>query len=454
MSTTINALPVLPARRRAAIREDSLFRRVRTWWVLVALFLIAQENGLFTVQDNTYYSLKTVKEYYESSASLLALTILLWVTCGLLMVGHIRRTLRQMVQQKALLAVVAFACLSTFWSQVPLVTFRHAVLLSFMCIFAWFFATYYSPSDQMRILLAAGVIVSLASVAMVLFFPQYGMASGGEWKGVLAQKNRFGLTIFFLFAGLPFCRLSSRRRVLAVALEALLPVALILLSQSRTSLVLAFILVAARIFGPWMTRMRRDQIPFLLWFVLFGALIVPLGLFAGRSLILSMLGRDITLTGRTEHWSLLVSYAMQHMWLGYGYQGFWTGTTGDSGRFIAMVGAGMRGADNGYVDLLLQFGLIGIGLLLVILALCMRDFRRLFREPSIPLAAFWYAGVLAAIFVGDITETMFWVPNGILTFMLVVACVGLRNLAAHDGYLPDERSESDSTQPAGSIGSW
>jgi O-antigen ligase len=332
-----------------------------------------------------------------------------------------------MVEQKAMLAFGALAYISALWSQDPLLTSRKATLLFLAFAFAWFFATYYSPTDQRRLILAAGVIVALASVAMVILLPEYGIASLGEWKGVFGQKNSMGLSIFFLFSGLPFCPIASRRQLLAVAGQAILPIGLILLAQSRTSLILAIVLTAVRVLGPLLARSRRDKFPFILYVSFVGISLTALVVTIGRDIILPLLGRNETLTGRTDHWAILSTFAIQHLWLGYGYSAFWTGT-GDSLRVFTKVGAVMNGADSGYLETILQFGLVGVGLLLIVLLVAARDFVRLFRRASVPLIAYWYAGLILVTVVGSFTEDLFLNSTGITTFVFVVACAGLRNL--------------------------
>jgi exopolysaccharide production protein ExoQ len=434
VSATLTSLTTAPTRIYALNEDPSLFHRVRTWWLLLALFLMAQGNGLFTRQDNTYFTIPAKQQELEGTYVLLLLTGLLWVICAGLMAKGIGPTLRMMLKQKAVLAFAVLAYLSTLWSQDPQLTFRKATLLFLAFAFAWFFATYYSPADQMRLILAAGVIVALTSIAMALLLPQYGIASGGEWKGVFGQKNRLGLSIFFLFAGLPFCRISSGRRLLTLAVQAILPVGLILLSQSRTSLILAVVLIAVRIFGPYIARRRRDQLPFVLYTAVFGIPLIGFVIVAAKDIVLPLLGRESTLTGRTDNWALIATYAFRHLWLGYGYNAFWTGT-GDSLQLMARIGAAMIGSDSGYLDTMLQFGLVGMGLLLLVLLISVRDFARLFRRASVPLIAYWYVGLILATFIGTFTEALFLPPVGITTFIFVVACAGLRSLSHENALL-------------------
>lgn len=193
---------------------------------------------------------------------------------------------------------------------------------------------------------------------------------------------------------------------------------------------MAVLLVGFRILCPIIVRIRREAIPFLLFGALFGVVIGLIGL----SALLSLVGRDLSFTGRTHEWKVIFPFALTHFWFGYGYQGFWTGTEGDSGRVDAILGAVTTVADNGYLDIMLQFGVLGIGMLVVMLAISVRDFLLLLRRSSVPLIAFWYAGIIFIVFVGSCTEGMFWMPVRIIPFMLTLACAGIRNLTDRRDY--------------------
>jgi exopolysaccharide production protein ExoQ len=425
MSATLAAAPVTSTTTYGKASDPLLFRRVQTWWLLLGLFLVAQGNGILSVQGK-HESLKVLKKITEGSGGfLLVLTVLMSAICVGMIVTHLGPTVRLMQRQKAVLAFALLAFISTVWSQVPGLTFRKATLLFLMIAFGWFFAASYPPADQMRLLLALGVIMALMSIAWVIILPNYGISEDGEWKGVFGQKNFLGSTMFYLFSGLLFSRIACRRRLLMVSLQAIVAIGLILLSRSRTPLLMAVILVAVRVVGPLLPRLRREAIPFALYCLVLALAMIPMTL----GIVLPLIGRDLTFTGRTHEWAVIFPFALKHLWLGYGYEGFWTGTSGDSGSVLATLGAGLGMADSGYLDLMLQFGLLGLGLLLVLLIACARDYLTLLRRPPVPLLAHWYAGLVLATFAGGVTEGMFWMPIRIVPFMLVIACAGLRNIS-------------------------
>jgi exopolysaccharide production protein ExoQ len=420
------ALPVRTTVSEIYFWDDDpfLFRRLKTWLLLLSLFLLASGNGFVSEQPKYGFTLKAVRAEGEPRDKLVYFTIAMLLIGVGIMARWIRPTIRQMLRQKHVLAFALLAIISTVWSQVPDQTIRKAILLLFSMVFAWFFSTYYSPADQIRILIALGAGVVVSSIAWVILLPQYGMSYSGDWKGIFGQKNLLGSSIVFLFSGAIFFRAPSRLDLLKWVVPSMFPLGLLIMSQSRTSWVLAILLVGFRILGPIIVRIRREAIPFMLFSAVFGVIIALVGL----SAVLSLVGRDLSFTGRTHEWKVIFPFALTHFWFGYGYQGFWTGTQGDSGRVDAILGAVTTVADNGYLDIMLQFGVLGIVMLVVMLAISIRDFLRSLRRSSVPLVAFWYTGIIFIVFVGSYTEGMFWMPVRIIPFMLTLACAGLRNL--------------------------
>jgi O-antigen ligase len=330
-----------------------------------------------------------------------------------------------MRKQKTVLAFAVLAFLSAFWSQAPTLTLRKSLILFFYFLFSWFFVTYYRPKDQMRLLLVLGVIMGLGSVFWGIFLPKYGVHATGEWKGIFGQKNMLGEAMFYLFSALPFAPIHNWRRLRTVAFQALLPLALILLSNSRTSLFMSFVVVAVRVLGTLLARARREAIPFLLYSAGIAVAIVPVTV----GIILPLLGRDLSFTGRTNYWSLLLPLALKRLWLGHGYQAFFTGPGGEPGPVVFGTGTGpIFSADNGYLDIGLQCGLAGLALIVAMLIVSAVDFLALLRRRSVPLAAFWYGGLMIATFVGSVTENLFWKPTRITPFMFALASAGLASL--------------------------
>ena len=409
--------------------DPRLFYRARTVLTVLALAVMADANGLFTRQDETYWSVKKLNTAFQSNPILALVTSAMWLLVVALMFGRVRLALRRLLRHRTILVWAVLAPVSALWSQVPDLSARRGMFLAMAFVFAWFIVDFYTPREQARILIAVGILVGVASLLMALVLPEYGIASGGEWKGVFGQKNRLGLSIFYLFSSLPFRAFASNRRFLRLGLEVVLPLGLIVMSQSKTSLILTAVLIGVRVLGPHIARRRRDQLPFLVFALVVGLPLLIIAASAAQAFLLGLIGRDPTLTGRTEHWSLLLTFVARHPVLGYGYEGFWIGA-GDSLDVVRSLHAVMTGSDSAFVDTMLEFGLLGLVLLIAVFAGAVRDIVKLGRMASPPLLGYWYAGVILATMVGSVTEILFLPYDGVVSFIFVLCCAGLRKMTS------------------------
>ena len=432
MSTLVSVISPPASAKWVEATDPSLFRRPRTWWFLVALFLITDSGGLFTTQGmhpGAGIGQGGNGEVDQSAASVSIMLNSIWVICMGLMFGFARPILNQMAKQKVVLSFLVLAFLSTFWSQAPNMTIRKSILLALYLLFAWYFTSYYTPADQMRLLIALGVIMGVASVFWAIALPGYGVHGTGEWKGIFGQKNMLGTAMLFLFSPLPFRPIANFRELRRVCLIGLLPIGLIMLSQSRTSLIMAVILVALRICGPIFIGLKKERMPLVVFLLVIGLAMIPISI----GIILPLLGRDLTFSDRTTYWALLVPYAKKHLWLGYGYQAFFVDRAGQFGSVTGITSfKELISADNGYLDVWLECGLVGVATLFALFAASVSDFFAVARRPRVPLAAFWYAGLILSIYFGGITDNIFWKPIRMMPFILAAACAGLANIKTND----------------------
>jgi exopolysaccharide production protein ExoQ len=78
--------------------------------------------------------------------------------------------------------------------------------------------------------------------------------------------------------------------------------------------------------------------------------------------VLTALGKDPTLTGRTALWQAVWSSIMERPWVGYGYGAFWTGWQGPSRAVFESVAWEPPHAHNGILDLWLSVGFVGVAI--------------------------------------------------------------------------------------------
>ena len=72
------------------------------------------------------------------------------------------------------------------------------------------------------------------------------------------------------------------------------------------------------------------------------------------------LGKDPTLTGRTQIWKSVGAEIMKHPILGYGYCAFWRGYQGESANSALTNGWAVTSAHNGFLQTWLTLGAVGL----------------------------------------------------------------------------------------------
>src|SRR5208337_4048948 len=78
--------------------------------------------------------------------------------------------------------------------------------------------------------------------------------------------------------------------------------------------------------------------------------------------LLNMLGRDASLTGRTNLWTAVMIAIGRRPLLGYGYDAFWQGLRGESLQAAINAGWLPIHSHNGYLELALGLGIPGLAL--------------------------------------------------------------------------------------------
>jgi O-antigen ligase len=94
-----------------------------------------------------------------------------------------------------------------------------------------------------------------------------------------------------------------------------------------------------------------------------GAALLGAGAIFTPDVFLAALGKDATLTGRTQIWAAVMRQIQLRPWLGYGYGAVWTDESGKGPLAWIIKQAGYRPdhAHNGWLEQWLGMGLLGLG---------------------------------------------------------------------------------------------
>ncbi len=264
-------------------------------------------------------------------------------------------------------SLIALAVVSLAWSTAPGVSVRRLVALLGSSIVGLYLANRYRGRDLYSLLLLTTAIGMVLSLAVVLLLPSVGISTVAYESGWRASSSKRTGS-----AAWPASRPSSgssmsRAHTPAASSRSgglVLSVIMLLGSGSKTALLVTASLLLITLMLPLFRLHLSLAIPLFLGLLAGGAVAVSRVL-ANAEELTAFIGRDLTLTGRTEIWDALTPLAAEHPWLGYGYGGFWLDWSGPSRTIWTRLGWQVPNAHNGFLDLRLELGYIGLTLFLL-----------------------------------------------------------------------------------------
>ena len=307
----------------------------------------------------------------EGSPMLALLKGLMLLTLFFLVSQRWRSIARLMMRRLGLLMLMGWILASCFWAPSFDYSWKSANELCVVTLTSFYLAARFSLREFLDLAAIALGVVAGINFLYCLAVPSVGIQIGiqaGAWRGVFIQKNTLSRMMFF--SALVFLSLiatqdpSDRSKQFWYRGGVILCTLLTLLSQSKTGLLL---ILGFALLVPFfkLLRSRHQVVPPIVFCALLIATMVTVFVVGNYEAILSALGRDTTLSGRTEIWGVLVDKIIQRPWTGYGYSGFWQGKEGESIDVWYVSRDMPPHGHNGYLDVALDLGLIGLGLFLV-----------------------------------------------------------------------------------------
>lgn len=267
---------------------------------------------------------------------------------------------------QVMLFFLACLLMSVFWSYEPWLSFRRFVALLGVVFFAGY-AVYNYSLERLALIVGCTIgFLSLAGLAFALVSPElvfYGDgARAGAFRGVFGEKNAAArLNALAIILLLPAMRQRHRWALLAGCC-ALLAIAL---ARSATGLVLACAGIASYWYFLTLIRLRLNRSRSTLITSTLVYLLICLTLYANYHLFLDLLGRDSSLTDRTQIWALLTPSIHEELLRGYGFGAYWASSAAD---FFLRRWGYIGNAHSGYLETLLNGGLIHLVALILLFA--------------------------------------------------------------------------------------
>ena len=334
-------------------------------------------------------------------------------------------------QNPSVMLLIGFMLISVLWSDMPFVSFKRWIRNFIPIVMAFVIATESDPRQALQCLFRRTIYIYIPfSLMLIKYYPYLGVEYGrwsGEimWVGVSSQKN--GLAFFCMFALFYFIWTFIRRwqgRDNAVVwyqtyIEILTVILAIWLftgpnntltysATSTASLAVGSISLTGLL---WLKKQNiiigANALTILIAAIIVYGTVTP---FVGHLMFYdpsAALGREETLTGRSDIWAYLVPYAMQRPLLGHGFGGFWTDATR----------AATSSHAHGYLDIILNTGFVGLLFLSMFLITNCRKAQRLMSQ-DFDWGVLWFCFLLIAV-VHNIAESSVISFTGLLPAVLL-----------------------------------
>ncbi len=379
--------------------------------------------AVLVLSTGAFFAVTEAKAESESRPAVLLLWICAYLVCGFSLADGVLRKRLRVIVPPALVIFVALAVLSVTWSVAPVVTLRRSFGLIGTVLVGLFLAQRMRPLDVLEAVRRAVLVVAIASLLLYLTGdPRAFDVVHRTLRGVVATKNTLGRLMAIGLVAAVSVAFLDRSRVRRCATSAVPMVVAIALAESGGGAVTAgFALLLAA--GVWLWGTSNGRA------LLVGAAAPVVGaitlLLPGvtNDSVLSLVGRDATITGRTEIWEQSVDAAAKRPLLGYGYGAFWHPNGAEAAaRISARLYFTVPHAHNGILDMVLALGLVGAAVALVLVAgLFARGFRDM--KAGRRQCAVLRLSVAVVLVLSNLVESYMLLENSLLTIVLSAALV-------------------------------
>jgi exopolysaccharide production protein ExoQ len=287
----------------------------------------------------------------------------------------------------------SYGLVSLAWSDFPDVALKHWVKAAgdfTMVLLVW---TDPDPVAALKRLLSrVGFLLMPLSILFIKYIPDLGRSYDpgfGFWMptytGVTTTKNLLGMITLICGLGALWRLLQQlraqkkdRKYGLLLAQGVLLGMVMFLFwrAQSMTSMACFAMASSLMVVMGFRVFARRLAVMHVLVLAVLTVAVSALFLNTGSGLLETM-GRDPTLTGRTDVWRTVLSVADRPL-LGTGFESFWLGPRLE--KIWAVFWWHPNEAHDGYLEVYLNLGWVGVGLLAIVIVAGYRNVVRAFRQ--------------------------------------------------------------------------
>jgi len=360
--------------------------------------------------------------------------------CVLIQRGN--RVLKLLSASAPILFYFLFCLFSVLWSEFPGVSCKRSIKAFEDLVMILIVLTDRQPVAALKRLFSRTAFILLPlSMLFIKYYPSLGRGydkwTGRQlFNGVSLDKNMLGVITYVLLLGavwrvFAFLRPDDdsphrRRNLFAQGTLLAIGIYLLYVSNSDTSLV-SFAVGTVLILATNLQFMRRRVIALHALVLLLVSLVVSAMFLGGGASAAQALGRDPTFSGRTVIWSTLIQMTPNPA-VGAGFESFWLNERSREKLADATGGQDLNEAHDGYLEVYLELGWLGVGLIALIIIDGYRQTIAAFRRDP-RWGGLLIAYVVSAI-VYNLTEAGFRMMDPIWIFLLLAIIASNRAVSS------------------------
>jgi exopolysaccharide production protein ExoQ len=407
------------------LQREREVRTSRALWIPTVWVVLAMSRPLSEWVHGEVL-VPTASQYVEGSPLDRVVLAVLMAAGLVVLLSRSRRSLRFLRANWPILLFFAYCAVSVLWSDYHGVALKRWLRASGDLMMVMIVLTdRESLAALKRILTRAGFILIPFSLLLIEFYPSIGQVYSIEDgrvanTGVTTNKNTLGVLCLIiglatLWRIINLFRENSRigRQLIAHGTILAMTLWLLFLSDSSTSKA-CFLLGSGMIFFMNFGGKKRAIRVHLVVIAIACVALFIVAMPDAYASIVHALGRKTDLTGRTDLWKAILGVPI-NPWIGTGFMSFWLG-----GRLQYLWGLFSffpQEAHNGYLEIYINLGWIGLGFLGFLLATGYRNVVAAFRRD--PAAGAFRIAFFVVALTYNITEASFRMNDPIWIFLLL-----------------------------------
>lgn len=413
-------------------------------WIPLAWFLVLGSRAV-SMWFGLSASAEKMDDYLEGSP-FDRLIFLGLIFAGIAVLVRRRVNVGKVVSQNTWLFIFyLFWTFSVMWSDYPFVSFKRLFKELGSVVMVLVVISELNPEQAISAILARFVAILIPmSVLLVKYFPDLGRSyNRWTWErmvtGVTTNKNSLGCLCYLSLLFIVWNWMTNKNKGIWLKEPKekyvqiiLLVMAIWLLSICNSATSLLCSILGIGILFVLRRPFFRVRMKSLEWFVAGGLLLLFIidSILNVKSIFLDALGRDLTLTTRTDVWEVVLKYQQSYL-VGSGYYSFWLG---DRLMNVWNKYEGINQAHNGYLDIFLNGGIIGLFFLVMYIIKTGRKVKQEYLKNQ--LFGLFRLAIFYTVIIYNITEATFArLSTTWFAFLLVTISLPKRSLEP-SGMLP------------------